>query len=379
MGDNRVSISDAKVEPADLQQRQSLKGVSGGESLLRNSNPASASFFRQAVGVLILVCLALLIWQLRNALILLFTTIVVATAFRAGASAVQRAIPVGIKTAVSIVLVVVLLLAAAFVFFFGGHVVGQANLLFDQLPALLAEIGERLSVPEFAKRLGERAAEWFDDAGIVGDVLGFATGLFGVVANMVLAVSAGVYFAIWPLDYEEGAIRLFPSAWRGRIRAALDESGIALRHWLRAQLASMAVVGILTGFGLWLIGLHSALALGLLAGILEFIPFLGPFLSAVPAVLLAADDGWSTLLWVISCYVVVQQLEANLISPMAQRRLAKLPPIITIFSLIVMASLFGPLGVLAATPFAVVVVTLVRRLYLDESPGEWVPAIKRSA
>lgn len=118
---------------------------------------------------------------------------------------------------------------------------------------------------------------------------------------------------------------------RQRVAGAVDASGRALRLWLLGQLAAMVSVGILTGLGLWIIGVPSAFALALLAGLADFVPLVGPIVAAVPALLIALSEGWETMLWTLLLYVLVQQIESNLIVPIAQRRTVSLPPAITLF------------------------------------------------
>ena len=154
------------------------------------------------------------------------------------------------------------------------------------------------------------------------------------------------------------------------------ESGKALRLWLRGQLIAMVVVGLLTGSGLWALGMPSALTLGLMAGVLEFIPFAGPILSAVPAVLLALAVSPDLALWVLLLYFAVQQFEG---SPelRVQQYAVDLPGVVLLFSLLAFGALFGTLGVILAAPLTVVTYVLIKRLYVIETlhtptpiPGE---------
>ena len=139
----------------------------------------------------------------------------------------------------------------------------------------------------------------------------------------------------------------------------------------------MLVVGLLTGFGLWLLGMPSFLVLGLMAGVLEFIPFAGPIIAAVPAVLLALAAGPEMTFWVILLYLAVQQFEGNVLTPLVQQYAVDLPGAVLLFSLIGFGTLFGTLGIILAAPLAVVTMVLVKRLYVIETlhtptpiPGE---------
>ncbi|MFQ3595886.1 MAG: AI-2E family transporter, partial [Sphingomonadaceae bacterium] len=123
----------------------------------------------------------------------------------------------------------------------------------------------------------------------------------------------------------------------------------------------------LTGLGLWLIGVPSALTLGLLAGLLEFVPFVGPIVAAIPALLLAGAQGTETFLWTLGLYLLIQQAEGNIIQPLVQRAAVKIPPVLLLFAILVAAPLFGPVGILLAAPLAVLVFTLVKHLYVREA------------
>ena len=139
----------------------------------------------------------------------------------------------------------------------------------------------------------------------------------------------------------------------------------------------MASVGIATGVGLWLVGVDNALAFGLLAALLEFIPFIGPILAAIPAILIAAATDPQIALWVAGVYLVVQQLEGNVFSPLLQQWAVDLPGAVLLFSLLAMGTLFGALGIIFAAPLTVVIYVLVKKLYVREAletatpiPGE---------
>lgn len=140
---------------------------------------------------------------------------------------------------------------------------------------------------------------------------------------------------------------------------------------------AMAVIGVMTGVGLWMLGVPSALVLGIIAGLLEFIPFAGPILSAIPAVLLALAVSTDLALWTVAMCVFVQHAEAYLIQPVIQRYAVDLPAVILLFSLLAFGAMFGALGVIFAAPLAVVSYVLVKRLYVQEAldtptpiPGE---------
>ena len=139
----------------------------------------------------------------------------------------------------------------------------------------------------------------------------------------------------------------------------------------------MLVVGILSWLGLLIIGVPSALALGLLAALLEFIPFIGPIVSAIPAILLAFAESPEQAIWTAMLFLAIQQFEGNVLEPMVQQRAVDLPPALLLFALVAGGLIFGIVGVILAAPFTVVVFVMVKRLYVQEAlntptplPGE---------
>jgi predicted PurR-regulated permease PerM len=167
--------------------------------------------------------------------------------------------------------------------------------------------------------------------------------------------------------YRNGALRLLPPVRRPQVGRALDDAGRALRKWLVAQIIVMIAVGLMSGVGLAMLGVPLALSLGLLAGLLEFIPVVGPIVSAIPGVLLAFAKGPETALYVVILYVVVQQIESNILTPLIQRWAVELPPVIALLSIVACGLLFGVMGVIFATPMAVVIMAMVQHLYVEDT------------
>ena len=175
----------------------------------------------------------------------------------------------------------------------------------------------------------------------------------------------GLYLAFDPDVYVRTLVRLFPVHRRDEVRAALFAAGDALRRWLIGQLGSMMVVGVLTGVGLAFAKVPLALALGGLAGLLDFIPVIGPVVAIVPGLILALSVDPRTAAWAAVVYVGVQQLENHVIVPLAQRWSVHLPPAIAVLSLVTLGLLFGIMGVLFGMPLTIVVLILVKKLYVE--------------
>jgi len=183
-------------------------------------------------------------------------------------------------------------------------------------------------------------------------------------------IVAGLYIAASPRIYSEGLVKLFPKHHHQRVKSSLAASGEALKMWLMAQLIAMASVGLLSALAFWLIGLPSPYALGLIAGMADFIPFLGPILGALPAIMIAFTQSGETALWTIFAVLLIQQIEGNIIFPLAARSVVSIPPALALFAIVAGSVLFGPLGLMLGFPLAVVSYVLVKKLYVRETLGE---------
>ncbi|ALK08450.1 AI-2E family transporter [Blastochloris viridis] len=329
------------------------------------------------LAVLGVVVLALLLWQLADVLVLAFAAVVVATILRSFADGIERVLPVSAGWALVLAGAAVLGSAATFGVLLGAQLSGQFTTLFQQLPAQLDDLGRTIGIPNAAELIGREAAGFARRGNVVQEIAGYTSGLVGIIAGVMLVVVAGIYLAASPGLYARGALTLFPEPARQRLGVALDAAGRVLKLWFLGQLVSMLLVAILTAGGLYLLGVPSALALGLVAGLGEFVPVAGPILSAVPALLVAFSVDSGTALWVLVLFLVVQQIESNLILPLIQRETVNLPPALTLFALVAFGVLLGPLGVLFAAPLTAVAFVAVKQLYvrdvLEEAtalPGE---------
>lgn len=187
--------------------------------------------------------------------------------------------------------------------------------------------------------------------------------VLGAGANILVALIIGLYGAISPGVYRRGLLLLLAPSMRQRAEVVLAASVRVLRRWFAAQLMSMAVVGGLTTIGLWLVGVPLAPLLGLIAGLLGFVPNIGPIIAAVPAVLLASVQGGTAALLTVAVFLVVQTLESYVITPKLQNEQVSLPPALLISAQLVLGLLFGLAGLLFAGPLAAVGMTLTNELY----------------
>jgi predicted PurR-regulated permease PerM len=336
-----------------------------------------STFVRRVLIVLVLASLFLLAWHLRELLLTLFGAVVVATIFRAIARRICAIVRVSEGVGVAIAVLLVLGLAGGVVALFGTHLTQQFDVLERALPAAWTSFEQRVDDLGLGEQLHRLAEGVRQSSGSFASLTKAALSIGNGVAGLLIVLFGGIYLAVQPRLYKIGAIKLIPAAKRPLVDEAMDESETALRLWLKGQLMAMVAVGLLTWFGLWLLGMPSAMVLGLLAGVLEFIPFLGPLLAAIPGVLLALAVSPDLALWVLLVYFVVQQLEGYVLTPLIQQFEVRLPGVILLFAVFGFGILFGTLGVILAAPLTVVLYVLVKRLYVIEAlhtatpiPGE---------
>jgi predicted PurR-regulated permease PerM len=189
-----------------------------------------------------------------------------------------------------------------------------------------------------------------------------------VAAAIVLVVFLALYIAADPMVYRRGLVSLVPLERRERFESLLTALASTLRIWFQTQLIAMLVIGVATTFLLIMLGVRAALPLGVLAGLFEFIPNVGPLLSAVPAVLMGFVDSPQKALVIMGVYWGIQFLENNLLIPYLMRQQLDLPPALTLITQVVMAYVFGFLGLFVAIPLLATVVVSVRMFWVDEEP-----------
>lgn len=309
---------------------------------------------------------ALVVWQLANVLLLLFASILVAVLLRALAELIERFTPIRGGWSIGLACLLIGGVLASFFTLMGSRIQSEAASLVESVPDLISSVEERFGVSGLQTWLEQQLGDVLQNGELAMSVASYSTSIISIAAHGLVVLAAGVYLALRPELYRDGLVKLVPPERKAEARDTLDTIGRALKLWLAGQLAAMVLVGILTTLGLWLLGIPSAFALGFLAGLLEFVPFVGPVLSAVPAIALGLAEGPTTGLWVLGLYVLIQQIEGNLITPLVQQRTVDLPPVVTIFAILSFGVLFGALGILLATPLAVVCFVLVKKLWVRD-------------
>ena len=207
-------------------------------------------------------------------------------------------------------------------------------------------------------------------SGVTRYLFPFLSSTVAVAAGVLLVIFLAIYVAAEPRTYHDGLMHLFPHDARDRAGEVLSAIATVLRRWLVTQLVAMVVIGLVTTVVLLLLDVPAALPLGVLAGLLEFIPTVGPILSAVPAIAMGFVDSPEKALWVALAYWGIQFLENQLLIPMLMREGVDIPPALTLLAQALMALLFGFLGLLLAVPMLAASMVAVKMLYVEGIVGD---------
>jgi predicted PurR-regulated permease PerM len=198
----------------------------------------------------------------------------------------------------------------------------------------------------------------------------FFSSTVAVLGGVIIMLFIAIFVAVDPGMYHRGLMHLFPHSARGRAGEVLSATATTLRRWLLMQMIGMLMIGVVTTIALTLLGIKGAIALGIIAAILEFIPYVGPILSAVPAVGMALLDGPEKVVYVLLAYTAIQQLEGVVLQPLLMKEGLELPPVMTILGQALFSLVFGFLGLLLAVPLMASVLVPVKLLYVRDVVGD---------
>lgn len=344
-----------------------------------NENPEQ-SFARRVlinIGIVLLVVALLIITvYVFDVILLLFGAILVAIFLHGLATLSRRYLR--LSEGVSVLLVSVLLVGVLALagWLLAPSVAEQIRNLRADLPRSIESVNVYLSGKSWGKLILEQMPssteiiEKVNNSDALSRVGTIFSSTLGALTNIALMLLLSIYLASEPKIYIKGFTKLFPQARRKRVREILYEIGETLSWWLIGKGCSMLFIGLLTWIGLSILGVPLALTLGLIAGLLSFVPNFGPIFSALPAILLAFVDSPTSALYVLILFIGVQLIESNLVTPLIERRTVELPPVLTIVAQLALTILFGAVGLILATPILAVVMVLVQTLYIQDVLGD---------
>jgi predicted PurR-regulated permease PerM len=321
-----------------------------------------------------LMALLYLLYSGLRVLLLVFGAVLVGALFRGAARMAREKVRMRKNTSVALVVVVLLALFVGGLFVIGKQIVSQVQEFGQILPQAIQGATQKLQQYPWGQQVLNKMPApdevWNRVGSTSGQLSGAASGFLTALVDMGILLAMGLYLAFQPGPYTRGILHLVPKSGRGRGREVLSELDMTLQHWLMGRLFLMFLNGSITALALWALGIKLPFALGAIAGVLNFVPNIGPLIASVPAILIAFMDGPEKALYVAGLYLVVQMIDGMVLTPLVDKKTVELPPVLTIAMQLLAGLLVGPMGVVLASPFVAVVLVMVRMLYVEDILGD---------
>ncbi len=332
------------------------------------------------IGVISFAVSLYILWQIKQVLLLAFAAIVLATAINRLVKKLQKqGIQRGIAVLVSVIFIG--LTFAGCIAIVVPSVIQQWQELMARIPLGIEQLESWYnSIQKFLP------GNFFNDIqqpqsiiqrlysssfNLANNFFGFFSNSVGTVLNLILVIAVTIMFLSDPTPYRKNFILLFPSYYRPRIDQILSQCEENIVGCLLGLLFNMVFIAILSGIGLWILGVKLALVNAILAGLLTFIPNLGPTLSVIPPALLALLDAPWKAIGVIILYIVIQQVESNILTPLVMKSQVSLLPAITLLSQVIFTIFFGSLGLVLAIPLVAVIQVWLQELLIEDIMNQY--------
>jgi len=326
------------------------------------------------IGLVILAGLTVyFLGKLIDVLLLIFAAVLLAVAITGVRCIIHHHTPLSAGWSLAATYLLVVVLMAGSVAVIWPQLAEQIPKFIDQVPRAFERLGEAVDRAPWIEQAIEDA-DGDDDGGtgfrLPDHVLGFFSTTLGAIASVSLIVLIAIYLTLSPSAYVHNLLMLVPRERRKRAEEVMQAQTKSLRFWLLGRLASMVFVGVFAWIGLMLLGVPMAFTLGLIAGLATFIPYIGPILGAIPALMVALLEGPMVVLYVAILYFLVETAESSLIYPLATEKAVHVAPAYTVIIQLAGGVVAGIPGVILATPLAVVGAVTIQMLYVEDVLGE---------
>jgi predicted PurR-regulated permease PerM len=341
------------------------------------ASPRLSDFARRAaVAVLIAVTILAVVyflWRGVDVLLQAFAGVLFAVFLAALADWVQRHTRLSYGWSLTLVVLVLFAGMGGLGYLLGNRLADQLGEMLQSLPRSFGEIRQYLAQYPWGKYLldnAPQAASRMVESGQFSQVTGLISGVENFLEVALVILIVGIFGAAETELYRAGLLRLVPLHFRARAGETLDAIAFNLRHWLVGQVLLMLIIGTTSALGLWLIGIPLALTLGIMAGVLEVIPYIGAWLASVPAILVALLKSPEHAVFVLGLYLFLHLLEGYVLLPLIQRKEVHLPPALTLVAQVLLGKLAGILGLFVAAPLTVAALVTVQMLYVKDTLGD---------
>lgn len=320
--------------------------------------------FWGSVAAIIFLCF----WYVFEVILLAFAGALLAIILHACADWVERHTPksIGPKLSYTATVLGIVILACLIAYWLVPHIISEAGQITKIIPQSIAQLTAYLDKTDWGRYIVQAAHRMMSHPSAGPQVRTITDDVGKAIEGAVVILVVGLYGALNARDYTQGLLALIPEQRRKRVAHVSQQVVYTLRWWLIGQLIPMAVLGVVTMVGLWALGVPLAFALGLLTGVMIFIPYVGSWIAFVPTVLVSLTISPDTAIYVTVLYLAVHAIEGYVLTPLVQKRAVLLPPVLTILSQLFMWKVSGLLGVALATPIAAAALVIVKTVYLHE-------------
>lgn len=336
--------------------------------------------FGQWLGLLALIISLYIIWQIRQIILIAFAAVALATVLNQIVRFLQK-MRMRRSLAVSISIGLLLLIIIIFALLIVPSIIDQLQQFSNLIPMALERINSWNNwlirvIPDNIlenirglQYLTQGVQTWVNQ--IIRNFFILLNSSFTIVLGLLLFFVLTVMFLANPGTYRRGFIMLFPAFYRPRVDHILTKCANSLVGWIRGTLLAMLAIAMMSYIGLLILGIPLPLINALLAGLLEFIPNVGPTLSVIPPALLALNEAPWKAVAVIILYFVIQQVESLILVPLLMKSQVSLLPAVTILAVVIFGSFFGFLGIFLAVPLVIILQTWIKEVLVKDILDHW--------
>jgi predicted PurR-regulated permease PerM len=320
----------------------------------------------QTVAIVALLVVVILIARVAfNVVLMVMAGALISTYFHGMGDFVERKTKLKRRYAMLISVIGSIAILGLLLWFMGTKIQAQVTELSNTLPHTINNVKTKMATSPIGQKILESTSD-NNSQKMMSTAQSFFSTSFGVIGDIYIIMFLSIFFTANPSLYKNGILLLIPKDKKALGQHIMNRISLSLKGWLKGMMVSMVLVTILISAGLSLIGIPVAMVLGLITGILELIPNLGSLLAMIPGVLLALTISTNKGIIVALLYITSQTITANIVNPLIQKKLIKLPPALTLISQLIMGALSGALGIILAVPLLAIVIILVDELYVKK-------------
>jgi len=356
-------VKNLERKPQDLSLTLKIALMNQAQTI----NISTSTILRTIIILLALVFLYLI----RDIVLVIFVAVVIAAAINSPVSWLQRNKVPRLLGVLFIYLLLFLLIGLIVTLIF-PPLADQIKQLATHFPAIVEKVGLSIqqwwqdynlehNLQTFLDRISDKLTQ------AASSVLSTTINLFGGLISAIVILVISFYLSVQERGAKRFLVSLMPSEHQAYLTGLIDRIEGKIGSWLRGQLVLMLIIGLLTFIGLYFLGIKYALVLALVAALFEIIPYVGPVLAALPAVILAFLQSPLLALLTIALYIVIQQLENYLLAPQVMRKAVGLSPVVIIIALLIGGKLAGILGIILAVPVAAAIAEFLKDLQKKEA------------